>query len=109
VDGRVFERFDLDVRIGEVLIEPLENLESNDYVAFAGFGSQIFPSISREQQFAEKLHAYTLPRPEGRPNSRVKDLVDMNLRPLIFSQDFSETKNGRGSLRAGSPDCMAIR
>lgn len=35
-------------------------------------------SWEREEQFAEKLHAYTLPR-EGRPNSRVKDLVDLIL------------------------------
>ena len=33
--------------------------------------------IQREQQFAEKLHAYTLPRTT--PNSRVRDLVDMVL------------------------------
>ena len=33
--------------------------------------------IGREQQFAEKIHAYTLPR--NTPNSRVKDLVDMAL------------------------------
>jgi hypothetical protein len=33
--------------------------------------------IPREQQFAEKLHAYTLPR--SHPNSRVKDLVDLAL------------------------------
>ena len=33
--------------------------------------------IAREQQFAEKLHAYTLPRNSA--NSRVKDLVDMIL------------------------------
>ena len=34
--------------------------------------------ISIEQQFAEKLHAYTLPR-NDRVNSRVKDLIDMIL------------------------------
>jgi hypothetical protein len=34
--------------------------------------------IPREQQFAEKLHAYTLPR-KGAVNSRVRDLVDMVL------------------------------
>jgi hypothetical protein len=34
--------------------------------------------ISREQQFAEKLHAYTLLRTD-RDNSRVKDLVDLVL------------------------------
>jgi len=38
--------------------------------------------IPREQQFAEKLHAYTLPR-QGATNTRVRDLVDMVL--LIHS------------------------
>ena len=33
--------------------------------------------IQREQQFAEKLHAYTLPRTP--PDSLVRDLVDMVL------------------------------
>ena len=33
--------------------------------------------IAREQQFAEKIHAYTVPRPS--PNSRVRDLVDLYL------------------------------
>src|SRR3989442_13593483 len=33
--------------------------------------------IAREQQFAEKIHAYTLPR--NTANSRVKDLVDLAL------------------------------
>lgn len=34
--------------------------------------------ITEEQQFAEKIHAYTLPR-NGRMNSRVKDLIDLLL------------------------------
>lgn len=45
--------------------------------------------IQREQQFAEKLHAYTLPRPTA-PNSRVRDLVDMVL--LIRSGTLDETR-----------------
>jgi hypothetical protein len=47
-------------------------------VWFAGLNRARVPAVSREEQFAEKLHAYTLPR-EGRPNSRVKDLVDLAL------------------------------
>ena len=39
--------------------------------------------ISREQQFAEKIHAYTLPR--SSPNSRAKDLVDLAL-PIADNQ-----------------------
>jgi hypothetical protein len=42
--------------------------------------------ISREQQIAEKIHAYTLPRPT--PNSRVKDIVDLAL--LIGSGGLDE-------------------
>lgn len=79
VDGRSFEKFHLDVGIGDVWIEPLEKLESTDLLEFAGIRPHTFLAIPKEQQFAEKLHAYTLPRPEERPNSRVKDLVDMNL------------------------------
>ncbi len=44
--------------------------------------------ISIEQQFAEKLHAYSLPR-EQRSNSRVKDLLDMLL--LIKSKKINPT------------------
>lgn len=37
-----------------------------------------FPTISREEHFAQKIHAYTLPRGE-RANTRVKDLIDLVL------------------------------
>lgn len=79
VAGRSFEKFHLDVGIGDVWIEPLEQLQSKNILNFAGIESKKFPAIPKEQQFAEKLHAYTLPRPDDRPNSRVKDLIDMNL------------------------------
>ena len=35
-----------------------------------------FSVISREQQFAEKIHAYSFPF-KDRTNSRVRDLVDL--------------------------------
>ena len=47
-------------------------------VQFAGIPSARIPLIPREQQFAEKIHAYTLPR-EGTPNSRTRDLIDLVL------------------------------
>ena len=59
-------------------MEPLEITEGRNWLAFMGISNPHFKMIPREQQFAEKLHAYTLPR-EGAPNSRVKDLVDMVL------------------------------
>jgi Nucleotidyl transferase AbiEii toxin, Type IV TA system len=74
--GRRFANFHLDVSGGDVLREPFEILEGQDWLGFAGIATAKLPAISREEQFAEKLHAYTLPR-TGRPNTRVKDLVDM--------------------------------
>src|SRR5882724_237560 len=76
--GRRFAQFHLDVSSGDVLREPYEILEGRDWFGFAGLSRARVPAISREEQFAEKLHAYTLPR-KGRPNSRVKDLVDLVL------------------------------
>jgi len=77
MDSRAFVRFHLDVGIGDVVIEPLEMVECRDWLGFAGIESSRVRMIGREQQFAEKIHAYTLPR--NAANSRVKDLVDLAL------------------------------
>ena len=76
--GRSFVKFHLDVSTGDVLREPYESLSGRDWLGFAGIASTGFRAVSPEEQFAEKLHAYTLPR-VGRENSRVKDLVDLVL------------------------------
>ena len=76
--GRTFVKFHLDVSTGDVLREPYESLSGRDWLGFAGVASANFPAVSPEEQFAEKLHAYTLPR-VGRENTRVKDLVDLVL------------------------------
>jgi hypothetical protein len=75
--GRIFARFHIDVGIGDVVMRPLETATTNDWLTFAGIGPSPVQMIAREQQFAEKIHAYTLPR--NAPNSRVKDLVDLAL------------------------------
>lgn len=76
---RTFEKFLLDIASGDFWSDPLDLLKSSDILEFAGFVPRELPAIPQEQQFAEKLHAYSLPRPPDRPNSRVKDLIDMNL------------------------------
>jgi hypothetical protein len=58
-------------------MEPLETVQCREWLEFAGIKSPQVRMIPREQQFAEKLHAYTLPRSSA--NSRVKDLVDLTL------------------------------
>jgi len=76
--GRTFAKFHLDVSTGDVLSEPYEALAGRDWLGFAGVKTAKFPAVSAEEQFAEKLHAYTLPR-VGRENTRVRDLVDLVL------------------------------
>ena len=89
VDGRAFVKFHLDAGVGDAVIEPLEEIKGRDWLQFAGIPNGSIYMIPREQQFAEKLHAYTLPRP-GAVNSRVRDLVDMVL--LIRSDSLNQTK-----------------
>jgi hypothetical protein len=89
LDGRVFVGFHLDIGIGDAVMEPLEVIEGRDWLGFGGIASPSLYMIPREQQFAEKLHAYTLPR-QGAANTRVRDLVDMVL--LIQSATLAHNK-----------------
>lgn len=78
MDERTFAKFHLDVGAGDAVVEPTETVQGRDWLGFAGLPAGTFPAISKEQQFAEKVHAYTLPR-AGRSNTRVRDLVDLYL------------------------------
>ncbi|WP_079891515.1 nucleotidyl transferase AbiEii/AbiGii toxin family protein [Simkania negevensis] len=84
---RTFEKFHLDVGIGDICFEPFEKIEGKDWLDFCGIPATICLVISVEQQFAEKIHAYTLPREQGY-NSRVKDLVDMALLIQSYKIDY---------------------
>ena len=76
--GRSFGRFHIDVGFGDPAISAPEELIGQDFLAFAGVPPAKALAIPKAQQFAEKLHAYTLPW-NDRPNTRVKDLVDLVL------------------------------
>jgi hypothetical protein len=78
LDGRLFARFHLDIGMGDIQREPYEWTAPRDWLGFAGIPAGSFPSISREEHFAQKLHAYTMPRGD-RSNTRVKDLIDLVL------------------------------
>ena len=77
LDARVFSRFHVDAGIGDVVMQPLDTITCRDWLSFSGIETSWVRMIPREQQFAEKIHAYTLPRTSA--NSRVKDLVDLLL------------------------------
>ncbi|MBF5059624.1 hypothetical protein NEPTK9_001140 [Candidatus Neptunochlamydia vexilliferae] len=77
LDKRLFVRFQLDVGADSV-VDEVEFMEGSDWLGHYGIENPKMRMISIEQQFAEKLHAYSLPR-EQRVNTRAKDLVDMLL------------------------------
>ena len=102
MDARTFARFHLDVGVGDVVLQPLGVVVCRDWLAFAGIARPYVRIIPPEQQFAEKLHAYTLPR--STPNSRVKDLVDLallvhagRLKPARVSSAIDATFARRGT------------
>ena len=91
LDGRPFARFHLDVGLGDIQQEPFEWIEPRDWLGFAGIEAGRFPTISREEHFAQKLHAYTIPR-NDRANTRVKDLVDLVLLLESVPMDLERLK-----------------
>ena len=95
--GRTFVKFHVDIGVGDVIIDPVETTLPRDWLGFAGIEPPLVPMISAAQQFAEKIHAYTLPRGSA-PNSRVRDLVDMvllirgaNLAPVLVAEAIRRT------------------
>lgn len=73
---------------------------AKDVLAFAGIPPPTLRLYPIETHIAEKLHAYTMPRP--RPNSRVKDLPDIAL--LATAQPIDAKR-----LRAALEQTFAFR
>lgn len=96
LDNRTFATFHLDVGVGDAIATAPEWLTGQDLLGFAGIPAAHAAALSREQQFAEKVHAYTLPRGE-RTNTRVKDLVDL---VLLLRLGLPDTDAVRRALRA---------
>jgi hypothetical protein len=78
LDGRIFAQFHLDVALGDGVAGEPEWLAGHDFLAFAGIPPARSVVLPAAQHFAEKVHAYSFPW-RGRPNTRVRDLVDMVL------------------------------
>ena len=110
--GRLFEEFKVDIATRPELVPPIEEVPESDTLAFAGIVPVRFRAISLSQQFAEKVHAFTLPW-EDRENTRVKDLVDITLilestppEPKMARIALERIFEGRGThtLPTGIPD-----
>lgn len=76
--GMIYGRpFGIDVAFGDPLVGEPDIVVADDILAFAGIAPpslRLYPVVSH---IAEKLHAFTMPRP--RPNTRVRDLPDLAL------------------------------
>jgi hypothetical protein len=72
-------RFGLDVAFGDAMVGEPDTLKAPDALSFIGVASPEIPIYPIGTHLAEKFHAYTLPRSDGRINSRMKDLVDIAL------------------------------
>lgn len=76
LDGREFERIQLDVNAVPDDQRPVDSVELRDLLGFAGIAPPQVPVIPVAQHLAEKLHAYTCDD-GSQSNSRPRDLYDM--------------------------------
>lgn len=76
--GKLYgQAFGVDVGFGDPMLGEPEVVVAEDVLAFAGIPPPTLRLYPIETHLAEKLHAYTMPRPH--PNTRVKDLPDIAL------------------------------
>ena len=76
LDNRLFARFNLDVGLGDAMVSEPEWITGHELLSFAGIHPARIAMLPVNQQFAEKIHAYSFPREQP---SRVRDLVDLVL------------------------------
>jgi hypothetical protein len=76
--GKIYgQPFGVDVAFGDPILGEPDVVVAGEVLGFAGIAPPTLRLYPIETHIAEKLHAYTMPRP--RPNSRVKDLPDLAL------------------------------
>lgn len=83
-------RFGLDVVLGGPMLGKPSAIETEPYLDFAGIASPVVPVLPVETHLAEKLHAYTLPRPTQ--NSRVRDLPDIALLGTVKDEPIAAAR-----------------
>lgn len=86
--GQRFMPFPLDVGVGDADGDPADVLRGGIDLTFAGLAPLHVPAVPIAVHVAEKLHALSFPRSDGRENSRVKDLVDVVLLRHAVSADL---------------------
>lgn len=92
VDGRPFEQVTVDVAFADPAVFEPEVLRGPDLLSFADIPPVEVPTLPLEQHVAEKVHAYTRTYADGRPSSRIKDLVDLVVMSYLFGFQARELR-----------------
>jgi hypothetical protein len=92
---RRFAEFKLDIGVGDAVVSAPEWMEGHDLLSFANIPPVRIALLPREQHFAEKIHAYTVPRETA--NSRVRDLIDL---VLLIQKGLPKTAKVTKAVRA---------
>jgi hypothetical protein len=80
--GKLYgQPFGVDIGFADVVTAPMDVTAGSSFFDFAGVQRPTFRLYPRATHIAEKLHAYTVPRPST--NTRVKDLPDLALLATI--------------------------
>lgn len=94
IAGRHFASFGLDVAYADAVHGPPDWRTRSEILSFIGVPPVHVPIYPIATHLAEKVHAYTLPRPPERPNSRLKDLPDIALLATTSELDAQELRTG---------------
>ncbi|MDP2313554.1 MAG: nucleotidyl transferase AbiEii/AbiGii toxin family protein [Pseudomonadota bacterium] len=82
--------FGVDVAFAEPIVGEPDTLQGAPWLEFAGIAVTVVRAYPVATHVAEKLHAFTLPRPT--PNSRVKDLPDIAILGTIRALTSAELR-----------------
>lgn len=82
--SRFGEPFHIDISVADALVVAPETKTGDDVLTFIGIAPLAHKIYPQEAHVAEKLHAWSLPR--DKPNSRVKDFIDIGL--LAANEQF---------------------
>lgn len=102
--GRPYgDPFGVDIVFADPLTGSVEEFAFEPFLEALGIAPVRVPLYPIATHVAEKLHAWSQPRPEGRANSRLKDLIDLALlarhpvEPAAIAEACQRTFAARGS------------
>jgi hypothetical protein len=105
IAGRPFgDPFGVDVAVADAVVDPPDTLHGSAFLERYGLPRLTVPAYPLPTHIAEKLHALTLPR--SKPNSRLKDLVDIGLLATVDGHTAARLREAIGrtfAFRASHP------